>query len=285
MSTVTSVQMWKCPATGKLFDSPEGAQKSLKLAKAKEARKKTKEKQKEELLKLIEYQSNYVRLNATSFNNIPKLIETKAKEFWKMNLKVTITGDFRNRFNTRYSYDPEIGPYWSARVKISGDALGETQTEILKKLGCDLRRDPCFRGMVIGSTWSENPAAFKGIRLGSGCGGSFGKYSLEMDAEIHLSDFPLIEARYKEYLALKGPKDDYDQKVRKIEIGSGRFCEQTKSVKEQKLIVDRAKSCWEAESSIYERLRTEAMEEYTKFCMAKLGPVPKMPPELEQWFG
>jgi hypothetical protein len=79
---IESVQMWKCSVTGKVFDNAKEAEKHSKDAQARLTRKRKAEEKEQERLNLIKYQEDYVRLNATSFDEIFQLVVAKAKEFW-----------------------------------------------------------------------------------------------------------------------------------------------------------------------------------------------------------
>ena len=285
-TSITPVQMWKCPITGKLFDTPEKAERSQKSAKAAAARKRNKEKKEKEVAKLIEYQSNYIRLNAESIDDIPSLIMKKAKEFWGIEICVTFE---QTRFTTRVyrSRESSEQPGFSFRIRITGKTLGKVQLDTLKNLGCPVERFSSISDIIIQSRWRHrNSPAFKGVQLGSGDGGRFedNGTGLNMDASILLSDFPLIDQKYQQYLLLKGPVEDFVHKRVQIETSSGGFANKTKLVFEQALVVKRIKASLDAETDTLSKLRTSAKEQYIDFCISKLTKPELIPSDLQNMF-
>ena len=278
--------MWKCPVTGELFDSPEAAVRSQRSAKAAATRKKNKEKEKEELAKLIEYQSNYVRLNATSFEDIPNLIMAKAKEFWGINICVTFA---RSGFSEKsYEGGNYIDrPNYKFRIRITGGELGDAQKATLKKLGADPKNRYSIGDVIVRSYWwGSNPSAFKGIKIGSGSGGFFGRSEsgLDMDATIYLSEFPLIEQKYKEFVSLKGPVEEWNRKIDQINKSARDFSSRTRLVSEQRAICNAIRDELEKENGLLNVLITSAEEEYKGFCHSKLEQPPLIPCELINMF-
>lgn len=283
-SSVTPVQMWKCPTTGKLFDTPEAAEKSQRSAKAAATRKKNKEKKEKERAKLVEYQSNYVRLNATSLEDIPNLMMAKAKEFWGINICVTFA---RSGFSEKsYEGGNYIDrPNYKFRIRITGDELGDAQKATFKKLGADLKNRYSISDTVVGGHWwGSNPSAFKGIKLGSGNGGHFGDSGLDFDATIYLSEFPLIEQKYKKYVSLKGPVEEWNRKIDQINKSAREFTSRTRLVSEQRAICNAIRDELEKENGLLNVLITSAEEEYKEFCGSKLVQPPLIPCELINMF-
>jgi hypothetical protein len=293
MTAPEQVQMWKCPITGKLFDTPAKAEKSSKAAKAKSTREKNKKK-KEELAELINYQSNYIRLNATTISEIPSLIVTKAKEFWDIDIKLRFE-------NVRLSkaglgYDTTDGPMFVFRVKMVGEALTGKHTRLFRKMGGIINdftllshsnRQPSPGDIIFKGRWyGPNRAAFEGILLGSGSGGRFGESGdgLNMDARIELKTFPIIWKKYQQYLSLRGPVENYKNKLLHIDRVSQRFALQTKSVYEQTKICSAIRDQLEIESRLLQKLTMQAQDEYSKFCVGKLVSPPQIPQDLIEMF-
>lgn len=278
--------MWKCPITGKLFDSPEAAERSQRSAKAAATRKKNKEKEKEERAKLAEYQSNYVRLNATSFEDVPNLMMAKAKEFWGIDILVTFA---LNGFSKKaYEGGNYINrPNYKFRIRITGHELGDAQKATLKNLGADLKNRYCVSDTIVrGHWWGCNPSAFKGIHMGSGSGGFFGEgeRGLDMDATIYLSDFPLIEQKYQEYVSIVGPVEEWNKKADQINKSARDFSRRTRLVSEQKAICNAIRDELEKEDGLLNVLIASAEEEYKEFCHSKLVKPPLIPSELFNMF-
>jgi hypothetical protein len=283
------VQMWKCHITGKLFDTQEGAIKSTKNAKARKARETYKKKKAIELSKLVAYQSNFIRLNTTDIEGIPELIKLKAKEFWDIDINVSFdairftTGTPSNNF-----FEAE-GPRWVFRIKMSGESLGKSQLKALRDLGtrtdeCSLPGRLSLAGTILQDSWGRNPAAFSGIRLGSGSGAGFGDGYLSRGATIYLRDFPLLQKKYDEYLALRGPDVVYKQQLRQIDDNAGIFAERTRSVSEQRDIVNKLGSQLKVEEGKLETLHMDAQEQFKGFCLSKLVKPPVIPGDLINLF-
>jgi len=278
------VQMWRCHITGKLFVTREGAIKSAKNAKARETREANKKKKAIELSKLVVYQSNFIRLNATDIGGIPELIKLKAKEFWGIDINVAFTG-----ISFRTSGHAE-GPHWSFRVEMSGESLGESQLKALRDLGTS-RCEPLgsnlpLAGIILQDSWGRNPAAFIGIRLGSGSGARFGNKGdcLRRDAVIYLKDFPLLEKKYKEYLRFKGPDSVYRQQLKQIAGNARVFADSTRSVSEQRDVVNELRSKLKVEEDKLKTLHLDAQEQFKGFCLSKLVAPPVMPGDLANLF-
>jgi len=285
-TSITPVQMWKCSITGKLFDTPEKAEKSQRSAKAAATRKKNKEKKEKEVAKLIEYQSNYIRLNATSVDDIPSLMMKKAKEFWGINICVTFE---QTRFSHRVyrSGGSSEQPGFGFRIRITGKTLGKVQLDNLKNLGCSVERCNSIGDTIIQSHWwHSNPAAFKGVQLGSGSGGRFedSGTGLNMDATILLSDFPLIDQKYQQYLLLKGPVEEWNRKVDQINKSARSFTNRTRLVSNQAEVCSAIREKLDKETELLRVLTHNAEKEYKKFCHSKLPEPPLIPCELISMF-
>jgi hypothetical protein len=277
------VQMWKCHITGKLFDTQEGAIKSAKNAKARKTREANKKKKAIELSNLVAYQSNFIRLNATDIGGIPELMKLKAKEFWGIDINVAFTGiSFR-------AYGHTEGPHWSFCVEMSGESLGKSQLKALRDLGLwrtHMGHDLPLAGTILQDSWGRNPAAFSGIRLGSGSGARFGDKGacLRRDAVIYLKDFPLLEKKYKEYLRFKEPDSVYRQQLKQIAGNARVFADSTRSVSEQRDVVNELRSQLEVEEGKLKTLHLDAQEQFKGFCLSKLVAPPVIPGDLANLF-
>jgi hypothetical protein len=291
MTAAEQVQMWKCPTTGKLFDTPEKAKKSSIAAKAKATRERNKKKKEKELAELIDYQSNYIRLNATTIEEIPSLIKIKAKEFWGIDVDLSFNSIRPpGKFDHIDAEDPRI----KFNVEMTGKALESKQFKLLKEMcnrgdwDINNSRQPSLGDTIFKTNWwGTNLAAFEGIHLGSGNGGRFGESGrgLSMDAHIKIKTFPIIWQKYKQYLSLRGPVEIYKQKMLAIDGAARGFANQTKSVYEQQQVCNAIKDQLEIELKLLNKLILNAQAEYSKFCSGKLVTPPQIPQELIRMFG
>lgn len=192
--TIDRVTMFKCPETGKLFKTEQGAENSAKRVRDSKD------------LSLLatgfdpsgfEAQRDYVRLNATSPGNIIELVREKAEEFW--GLKIT---------------EMSVG-----QVSVSGDSIsfGQCLIEVNSAGSCRLAymaqkakvekdkwyREPSIFDLLFGSM------GFSGFDTGGGCPGRCGDYPFRMSLTARLEEFPLIAERYQDWTTHKAEYDRY----------------------------------------------------------------------------
>jgi hypothetical protein len=105
-----------------------------------------------------------------------------------------------------------------------------------------------------------------------------------MSARVRLSDFPLIEHKYQEFLKFRAPVDEFTTKIHFIHDESQKFALQTRAVNEQAKICRDLDLQLKAERDVYKKLHTEARDEYIKFCKAKLVKPPEIPEHLRHMF-
>lgn len=192
--TIELVTMFKCPETGKLFKTEQGAENSAKRVR-----------DSKELSLLatgfdpsgFEAQQNYVRLNATTPLDVMDLVEKKAEEFWGLKITAMLVG----------------------QVSVSGDSIsfGQCHIEVSSKGSCRLAymreqarisKDKSYREPSISDLLFDS-MGFRGLETGTGCQGVCGNYPLRMPLKARLEDFPLIAKRHRDWVAHKAEYDRY----------------------------------------------------------------------------
>lgn len=204
--SIESVTMYKCPETGKLYKTKRGAENSAKRVRDERDR---------ELLAIgfdpnqIDYQRDYVRLNATSPKHIVELVTQKAEEFWGLAVKKF---DYRGVY-INYSDSKNCTVISFSSCEIEVDARSSSRLEYMRRLA-----------KADGNRWFSEPSisdllfdrmGFKGFETGSGCPGRCSDkessgYSFQMSLQARLEDFPIIRKRYGEW---KAHEDEYDRYV------------------------------------------------------------------------
>lgn len=202
--TIDRVTMFKCPETGKLFKTERGAENSAK-----------RERGAKELSLLatgfdpsgFEAQQNYVRLNATSPQDIMRLVGEKAEEFWGLKVTKMVTGNVPVvRDNSTMYFGPchiEVNSTGSCRLAYMAE-----QARISKD---KWYRVPYISDLLFGSM------GFKGFETGFGNPGSFGTYPLRMEVKAKIVDFPIIAERYGNWVTHKSQYDEYEKKKLVVE--------------------------------------------------------------------
>lgn len=280
--TVTEVKMWKCSTTGKLFDSKEKAEKSSNAAKAKARREKEKAKKEAELNRLIKYQSNYIRLNATCLSDIPLLISTKAKEFWGIDLEAGISeGSFRNPGR---GFNNDDGPYFTFNLVMGGPELSTTSKNKLRKISKNIDMSN-IKSVILGRRYyDENPAGFVGIEWSSGHSGTFGGRNFSMSARILVNNFPLIKEKYDDFIKIEVKRKNYFEKYNNITSTSYQFADQIEEVRTQFAKLSFAERVLRHEQKKLETLRDYHSGLFKAFCLSKIESPPEIPPDLKYMF-
>ena len=201
MKEIKTQTVYICPETGKKCRSKAEAERSAKAAvKAKEEAKLAAEQ-----AKLIETSNlekcDWLRLNLTDIESLPTLITQKAKEFWNIDLEVSIKVSFGSVSN---SHGAPIGrkKNWSASDKNYptsfpgwyGQIVGKVKNFQKKKNGCD-----SVSGLFF-NPYSKT-MGFRGFHTSSGCPGDLGGgYPMDIGFYFFLEDFPLLVAKYERFV-------------------------------------------------------------------------------------
>jgi hypothetical protein len=176
---IESVTLYKCPETGKLFDTAKKAQNSAKSQREKVKREEKKKQQEKEK----EFRRNYIRLNAVSPDNAIELLREKSKEFWGIEfLSVRGGGSYSHGKGISSSYI-SLGS-----CELSASVVDKT---LFRKYFCSTSDTPSISYFL----------GFIGFRTGSGCPGKFDDYDFRMDVRMELNQFPLIKKNWEKVAA------------------------------------------------------------------------------------
>lgn len=198
--TINRVTMFKCPETGKLFKTERGAENSAK-----------RERGAKELSLLatgfdpsgFEAQQNYVRLNATSPQDIMRLVGEKAEEFWGLKVTTMSVGQVRVcNFGDLISF---------GRCTITVNSTGSCRLAYMAEQA-RIRKDKWYRVPSISNLLFGPVSGFKGFETGSGCEGRCGEYPLQMDVKAKIVEFPIIAERHGNWVTNRREYDKYEYK-------------------------------------------------------------------------
>ena len=198
MKEIKTQTVYICPETGKKCRSRAEAERSAAAAiKAKEEAAIAAEQ------KRLQDQSNaakkdWVRLNVTNIEDIPKLIKEKAKEFWNLDCEIEVRVSFGNVSN---SHGAPIGKKtnWSGSNKDyptdflgwSGQVKGNIFNYKKNKNSSDSVNSLLFNNY-------GNGLGFRGFHTSSGCpGDSGGEYPMNIGFYFFLEDFPKLVESYE----------------------------------------------------------------------------------------
>lgn len=194
MTTLTPIQMFACPETGKLYKTEKAALASAK--KAKEAREKLKleEKEKQKSIEEKEKEVNWLRLNVEDVNDIPKLMKSRAKELYDWDLDVSFS----------YLYFGKVSNSHSCPIDGVTNWCGIDVDKPTHYLGWSGRITGMLRGTVPKLTFMNSIAdaiklKFKGIHTGTGNPGSPNEYPMDIGFNMFLDDFPKLKEKYELY--------------------------------------------------------------------------------------
>lgn len=198
MKEIKTQTVYLCPETGKKCRSRAEAERSAAAAiKAKEEAAIAAEQKRLQNESNIE-KKDWVRLNLTNIEDIPKLIKEKAKEFWNLDCEIEVNVSFGNVSNshaapigkkTNWSGKDDNYPTkflgWSGQVK--GNIFNYKKT----KNSSDSVNSLLFNNY-------GNGLGFRGFHTSSGCpGDSGGEYPMNIGFYFFLEDFPKLAESYE----------------------------------------------------------------------------------------
>lgn len=278
--------MWKCPVTGRLFDSKAKAAGSARRAKAKEDKEKKAKEQKDKLRETREYQSNYVRLNAESVEDIPRLVEEKAKEFWGIDAKVKIS-------KVRRFAKEGDNIILRFRITASIETLSEESKKTLKSFCPLMSFSDSFSVSTSMILFQDGylGSGFVGIVPGSGCPGRVGEYDMEMDGHIILDNFPLLYKKYEEYLSFKEQiKNHHNRRISIRDLAKiyADQIDEVKTVKDQiaqtEDLLESIKKDLSVLTENYSKISSVYAGEFSEFCLSRMEKCPEIPSHLSTLF-
>lgn len=194
-----AVTMYRCPETGKLYDTEQKAKDSAKRFREKVERAKKKAEADAKERAELEYQRNYVRLNATSSSHALELIVEKAKEFWGIDVMVNNVSPIVKDLPDESVEGKNLISLGRIKIRARG-----RDTEFYKKVKST--RSGIFEPGVDDVLFSYG---FKGFSLGGGPSGEFEVYEMKREVSLIFDDFPLIAERYEQWLRHTGPRAKY----------------------------------------------------------------------------
>jgi len=192
---VETVTMYRCSETGKLFKTSRGAKSSSERA----LKKKLADNIDRDLLAA---QRDYVRLNATSPQEIIELVKSKAEEFWGLKVE----SFQRSRTSVMYSDQLRGFIIHFGRCSIQVDGSKSSRLKAISSRGWH----PSIGELLF------DGHGFKGLERGSGCPGRCNEYKFDMDLRARLDQFPIIEAHYKDWVKHKEEYDLYQDSMRNV---------------------------------------------------------------------
>jgi hypothetical protein len=224
MKEIKPVTMFPCPVTGKLFKSKSGAAKSgVKEQKILDARKEI------ERLATISKEAqaknaDYIRLNLKDVKDLPAMLKEKGKEFFGVDIsEISISVSFGQVSNShgcpldgvenwsnQHKDRPTSYLGWSGQIKV-------TATRAQSKNADDSINKYLF------NRWGG--MGFRGFHTISGCGGSFGKYDMDIGFYFFLSDFPLLVAKHEEFLKEKAKFIQNKANLKAVDDAAGNYAE------------------------------------------------------------
>ena len=200
------VIMYKCPICKFI-----GRKKEVEKCESQHKTNDIKEAKAKELSKNKTKLKNSVRLSATSLKDIKKLLISKSKEIFGLNLSFTnFNMPFGKVSNTHYCPIKGVTNWSSVKGKHT-DYLGwyggvEGKVSGKSKIKVEHFGDDDDFGLIT--------EFFNGISIGTGCDGDeFG-----IDLYLFLDDFPKIKRKYKLYSELLKKAGKFEKRKEKIEI-------------------------------------------------------------------
>lgn len=217
MKEIKTQTVYICPETGKKCRSRAEAERSAAAAiKAKEDAAIAAEQKRLQNESNIE-KKDWVRLNLTNIEDIPKLIKEKAKEFWNLDCEIEVNVSFGNVSN---SHAAPIGKKtnWSGGDKYyrtnflgwSGQVKGNIFNYKKTKNSSDSVNSLLFNNY-------GNRLGFRGFHTSSGCpGDSGGEYPMNIGFYFFLEDFPKLVESYEVFNTEYQKVLDYKAAVRSL---------------------------------------------------------------------
>ncbi len=221
MKKILPVILFPCPETGHFFKTEKlAAENAAKIRAAKsEAEKQQKESARlaAERKNLFEFQTNFVRLNAESVSEIPKLLVEKAKEFFGTIVKIKSFVTF-GVLDICISHNAPLGektvwPDYRKPLVTRKGINGKITGRILEMK--DSHKNAAYH-FSLHNLFAGNQACanqhFVGFHTGGGCAGSK-TYDFDMQFCLFLQDFPLLAAKYKNLETEQNKKNLWNEKL------------------------------------------------------------------------
>lgn len=219
MKEIKTQTVYICPETGKKCRSRAEAERSAAAAiKAKEEAAIAEEQKRLQNESNIE-KKDWVRLNLTNIEDIPKLIKEKAKEFWNLDCEIEVDVSFGNVSN---SHAAPIGKKtnWSGKddnyptkfLGWSGQVKGNIFNYKKNKNSSDSINSLLFNNY-------GNGLGFRGFHTSSGCpGDSGGEYPMNIGFYFFLEDFPKLAESYEVFNTEYKKVLDHKAAVRSLKV-------------------------------------------------------------------
>jgi len=215
MKEIKTQTVYLCPETGKKCRSRAEAERSAAAAiKAKEDAAIAAEQKKLAEKSNLE-NKDWIRLNLTNIEDIPKLVKEKAKEFWGIDCDIEVNVSFGNvsnshgaPLNKKCNWSGHDKNYptsflgWSGRIKgtISNYKKNKDISESMSSL--------LFNNY-------EGGRGFRAFHTASGCPGDVeGKYPMDIGFYFFLEDFPKLAESYELFNTEYQKIIDYKEAVR-----------------------------------------------------------------------
>lgn len=198
MKEIKTQTVYLCPETGKKCRSRAEAERSAAAAiKAKEDAATAAEQ------KRLEQESNlankdWIRLNLTNIEDIPKLVKEKAKEFWGIDCKIEVNVSFGNvsnshgaPLNKKCNWSGHDKDYPTSFLGWSGRITGTISNYKKSKNSSESVNSLLFNNYGGGR-------GFRGFHTGTGCpGDAEGQYPMDIGFYFFLEDFPKLVESYE----------------------------------------------------------------------------------------
>lgn len=198
MKEIKTQTVYLCPETGKKCRSRAEAERSAAAAiKAKEDAAIAAEQKKLAEKSNLE-NKDWIRLNLTNIEDIPKLVKEKAKEFWNIDCEISIRVSFGNVSNS-HGAPLNKKTNWSGRDKDyptsflgwSGQIKGTISNYKKSKNSSESVNSLLFNNYTGGR-------GFRGFHTSSGCpGDAEGQYPMDIGFYFFLEDFPKLVESYE----------------------------------------------------------------------------------------
>lgn len=262
---IKCAKFYICPETGNMFATEKEATESALRFKEEQEKKQKQKLKAEEELRNRENLVNYTRLNLTNIYDLGKMINKKAKEFWGLDLDINIhIGGFGK---VSCSHAAPIGKKtnWGGRDRnLPTSYLGwngkiEGTLKNFKRKGAFYERatsDMSVRDII--------QSCFKGIYCGSGsCGGIEKRIGeINMDCQMFLMDFPLLQEAYENFAKNSEREYDYENKIMRRNTDAQIYIGLQEDVKARQKLLDKIKKCYDRKSDEQKKIINEYIKQY-----------------------
>lgn len=222
---IKEIKQYICPETGKKFGSRSAAEKSARAAIQSKRDIELAAEQKKLADQLSAEQKDFIRLNVSSVDEIPRLIEQKTKEFWGIDCKIDMNVRFGNVSN---SHDAPLGKLtnWRRDINLPKSYLGWSGkiTGELINYRCSKMCSESVSSVLFNQY--DGAIGFRGFHTGGGCPGSVnGLPKMEMVFYFFLDDFPKLKEIH-EFLFVEREKEmDNQCKINELYENASNFAE------------------------------------------------------------